>query len=405
MISVDEARIKVLSAFSRLETEMVSIEASMNRILAEPVYADHDFPLFDNSSMDGIAVIAADTQPASEGTTLTLNLVDTIPAGQASEKTLVPGQAVRIMTGAPVPPGANAVIPVEDTDLDFSQPLDQATVTINRQVKPGDYIRLKGEFYRKDDLLLEPGIRIKPQDIALFATVGRTQISVFCKPRVGLLTTGDELIPPDQPLGPGKIRDSNSYMLKSMLQTSGAEVLSTGIIRDDELAIKTALDQLADSGVDLILTSGGVSMGAFDVVRKVMETYGSIDLWKVNMRPGKPLTFGRYGEIPFIGLAGNPMSAFVGFHIFVVPSLAKMAGNEAHYLTVPATLQDAMRSDGRESFIPGHLVNIEDTWFVKPVVNQSSGNLYALNTTNSLIILPDGVEFLSEGETAKVMML
>ena len=405
MISVKEAQKIVLEAFQALNTEQVDIESSLGRVLAEKIVADHDFPLFDNSSMDGIAVLAADTKSGSDHNKITLDLVDTIPAGQPSEQQLFSGQAMRIMTGAPVPSGADAVLPVEDTDLDFSQPLDQKKVTISRQVNEGDYIRHKGEFYHKGQILLDQAMQVRPQDVALFATVGRTQVTVFRKPKVGLLTTGDELISPDQPLKPGKIRDSNSFMLKSMLAQSGADVISTGIIKDNLEAVRSALDHLVEVGVDLILTSGGVSMGAFDVVRNVLENFGSIDLWKVNMRPGKPLTFGRYQTIPFIGLAGNPMSAYVGYHIFVVPALAKLAGRDYKQSLMSATLVSPMRSDGRESYIPGHLDDSNGNWFVKPVVNQSSGNLYALNTTNSLIILPVGVEFLREGEPVKVIRL
>lgn len=402
MISVSQAKEQILKALPRLKTETIKIENSLDRILAEPVTADRDFPLFDNSAMDGIALQAADTEGASPEHPVNLSLIETIPAGYAADKALNAGQAAQIMTGAPVPPGADAVLPVESTDLDFSKPLDRTEVSIFRQINPGDYIRRQGEYYRHGEVLLDKGWVIRTQDIALFATVGQAEIPVYRKPKVGLLTTGDELVAPDEPLEPGKIRDSNSYMLRALLENAGAVAITSGVVADKEEEVVQALDQLVEQGIDLLLTSGGVSMGAFDVVRKVLETYGQVELWKVNMRPGKPLTFGRYRQIPFIGLAGNPVSAFVGFQVFVLPALRHMAGIAAPLKTIEARLTSVLRSDGRESYIPASLKNEQDAWFVEPVQNQSSGNLYALIPTNSLIILPVGVEFLNKGEPVKV---
>ena len=402
MISVSQAKAQILADVPQLPTENIRIEDSLGRILAKQVVADRDFPLFDNSSMDGIALRAADTQGASAVNPITLELIDTIPAGYPADQTLGPGQAAQIMTGAPVPPGADAVLPVEDTDLDFSKPLNKSVASVFRSVRAGDFIRCQGEFYQHGTPLLEPGWQIRTQDIALFATVGLAKITVFRKPRVGLLTTGDELVAPDQPLTPGKIRDSNSYMLRALLQKSGAEVFPSGVIADREDDVVAALNQLVVMDVDLLLTSGGVSMGAFDVVRKVIEDHGSVQLWKVNVRPGKPLTFGRFREIPFIGLAGNPVSAFVGFQVFVLPALHHMMGISYKLKTIQARLTTDLHSDGRESYIPATVKPAEDGWIVEPIQNQSSGNLYALIPTNSLIILPDGVEFLNKGELVKV---
>ena len=402
MISVAQAKDQILNALPQLKTETIKIEDSLERILAEPVIADRDFPLFDNSAMDGIALRAADTKGASPEQPVKLSLVEIIPAGYAADQELNAGQASQIMTGAPVPPGADAVLPVESTDLDFSKPLDRTETAIFREIKPGDYIRRQGEYYLHGEVLLDKGWEIRSQDIALFATVGQAAITVYRKPKVGLLTTGDELVAPDEPLKPGKIRDSNSYMLRALLENSGATAVTSGVVADKEEEVIEALDRLVDQGVDLLLTSGGVSMGAFDVVRKVLQNQGRVELWKVNMRPGKPLTFGSYREIPFIGLAGNPVSAFVGFQVFVLPALRHMAGIAAPLKTIEARLTADLHSDGRESYIPASLRNEQDTWYVEPVQNQSSGNLYALIPTNSLIILPVGVEFLNKGEPVKV---
>ncbi|MEJ2759189.1 MAG: molybdopterin molybdotransferase MoeA [Anaerolineales bacterium] len=255
-------------------------------------------------------------------------------------------------------------------------------------------------------MLVSPGQVIRPQDVGMFATVGKAQVKVIRQPRVGLLSTGDELTPPGQPLAPGKIWDSNAYMLAALLEKSGAIVHRTGIIPDKREKIIEALNTLAELPVDLLLTSGGVSMGAYDLVRQVMESEGTLDLWKVNMRPGKPLSFGTYRQIPFIGLPGNPVSAFVGYQIFVQEALRQMQSlPPAESETIQATLASPVRSDGRESYIPARLAKLDGNWVVQPDKNPSSGNLYALIPGNSLIIVPVGVKFLNTNEFVNVRLL
>ncbi len=406
MISVQQAITQIRAAISSLPDVTIPIEAAPGRVLAEPISAGQDLPSLDNSGMDGIAVVAADTSSASPEQPVILPLVGSIPAGTNPEKPLKPGQAIQIMTGAPVPPGADAVIPVEQTNLDYSQPVTDQEVHIFAAAKPGDNIREKGGYYSKGDMLIPVGQVIRPQDVGLFATVGKAQVKVIRQPRVGLLSTGDELTPPGQPLEPGKIWDSNAYMLAALLEKSGAQVHRTGIIPDEREKIIEALDALAALPVDLLLTSGGVSMGAYDLVRQVMESEGTLDLWKVNMRPGKPLSFGTYRRIPFIGLPGNPVSAFVGYQIFVQEALRKMQGlPPAEVESIQATLTTPVSSDGRESYIPGKLTKQDGNWVVHPNQNPSSGNLYALIPGNSLIIVPVGVKFLNTNERVNVRLL
>lgn len=406
MISVSEAQKQILDSLSRLQTENIKIENSLNRILAESIFADQDSPPFDNSSMDGIAVIASDVKKTNKDNPVQLNLVGTIPAGKAPEIKVDHGEAIQIMTGAPVPEGADAVIKVEHTNLDYSKPVDEDQVSVFYPTKSGNNIRKQGEYYSKGDKLIDSGQRVRPQDIAVMAMTGNDWIKVIKKPKVGLLTTGDELTPPGQPLSPGKIRDTNSYMLASLLENSGAEVVRTGIIQDTERAVIKALNLLIKEDVDLILTSGGVSMGAYDIVRHVLESQGRLKLWRVNMRPGKPLAFGEYQGTPFIGLPGNPVSAFVGFYIFVRPAIQKMVtGNYLPDRQRTAKLTISISSDGRESYIPGNLSKDDENWYVKPAINQSSGNLFALIPGNSLIILPIGVKFLNKGELVNVLKL
>jgi len=406
MIRVSDAQKQILDSFSPLSIETIKIENSLYRILAEPVIADQPSPSFDNSSMDGVAVLAEDIKNASSENPIALDIVGTIPAGDISNNIIKPGQAMQIMTGAKIPEGADCVVQVEHTNLDFSKPIYSDQVLVYQSAKQGTNIRKLGNFYTKGKTLLSPGQKIRPQDVALLAMTGMPVVKVVRKPQIGLLTTGDELVPPGDPISPGKIRDTNSYMLSALLESNGAEVVPSGIIPDDIEAVKFALQQLKDTGVDLILTSGGVSVGAYDIVRRVIENDGKLKLWRVNMRPGKPLAFGEFMDIPFIGLPGNPVSAFVGFQVFVRPALQKMmTGNIIPFTTQKARLLEAVSSDGRETYIPATLTNLKNEPVVRPASNQSSGNLYALIPGNSLIILSLGVKFLNKGELVDVVKL
>jgi len=311
-----------------------------------------------------------------------------------------------IMTGAPVPSGADTVVIVENTNLDFSQPVLTDRVLVFHPASPGDNIRKKGEFYNRDEILLEPGLKLRPQDIGLIAMTGKAYIEVGRKPKVGLLTTGNELSRPGDPISHGKIRDTNSYMLKGLVEQSGGEIISSGIVPDSVEAVTFAVQEMCNSQVDLILTSGGVSMGAHDIVRQVLQEDGTLKLWRVNMRPGKPLAFGEYQGVPFIGLPGNPVSAFVGFYIFVRPVLQKLLNLKSPQSNIEkAKLLVSVTSDGRETYIPAKLDQSENYKIVTPALNQSSGNLFSLIPGNSLIILPIGVKFLNKGELVNVLRL
>lgn len=305
-----------------------------------------------------------------------------------------------------MPLGADTVVQVEHTDLDYSAPVTKNDVLVYHPAPPGSNIRKKGEFFNAGDLLLSPGQALRPQDIATIAMVGKPTIKVIRQPKVGLLTTGDELVYPGDPISPGKIRDTNSFMLAALLEAKSAAVLRSGIVQDNEESVLEALENLLQAKVDFLLTSGGVSMGAYDIVRKVIEEYGKLKLWRVNMRPGKPLAFGEFRNIPFIGLPGNPVSAFVGFQIFVKPVLNKMLGVSYNSpSTQKAKLLQPVTSDGRETYIPALLDLQNGEWVAAPAKNQSSGNLFALIPGNSLIILPIGVKFLNKGETVEVLKL
>src|SRR5512138_2661528 len=328
LLSVDEARERILSHFKPLTTETVSLAESSNRVLAEDIHAADDLPLFDNSSMDGFALRAADSVDAAPDSPRTLRVVADIPAGLSPTVSLGLGEAARIMTGAHMPDGADSVIPVEDTDFHdrSAGTVAPQQVQIFRAAKVGDNVRPRGLDLRAGDTVLRAGRQIKPQDVGLLAMLGIANVPVYKTPRIALLSSGDELIAVDAPLEEGKIRESNSYMIAALIESAGAKVIRLGVAKDNFESVKALFEKVAYLRVDLILSSAGVSVGAFDYLKSVIETHGTMDFWRVNMRPGKPVAFGQYRDIPFIGLPGNPVSAFVGFEVFVRPTIQRMSG-------------------------------------------------------------------------------
>jgi molybdopterin molybdotransferase len=401
ILSVQEARERILSILQPVETEWVSIDNCAGRILAGEISASADLPGFANSSMDGFAVISADTSGASWTAPANLNVIEDIPAGKTPVHEIEAGQAARIMTGAMLPLGADAVIPVEDTNISSLMPPGQAdsglpaSVAIYRPARPGAYIRTPGQDVRKGQALLPKNRRLLPQDIGILAMTGHGQVQVFRKPRVALFSSGDELVQPGQPLMPGKIYDSNQYALAAMLAQGGAEILHLGNSPDDPGRIQSLLDRGIEQKADLIVTSAGVSVGAFDFVRQVIEANGKLDFWKVNMRPGKPLAFGLYRGVPLIGLPGNPVSAFIGCHLFAVPAVAKLAGR-AQLLPkrMKAILSEPIESDGRESYLRAVVEGDNCRLVARLTGHQGSGNLYSLVQANALLIVPSGVKSL-----------
>ncbi len=325
LLSVAEARERILSRLSPVKVESLPLAACAGRVLAADITAAFDLPLFDNSSMDGFAVRVADLSRAGAHE---LRVVADIPAGSSADISLHPGEAARIMTGAPLPSGADAVVPVEDTDFqvrDAGAPLPPA-VKIQREVHRGENIRPRGMDVTAGETVLSASHVIRPQEMGLLAMVGQAEVSVYRRPRIALFSSGDELLPVEQPLEPGKIHDSNSYMLSALIEQTGAELIALGVAADRRDAVTGLLEQAAMSQADLIISSAGVSVGAFDFVKEVVDTNGSLDFWRVNMRPGKPLAFGDYRSIPFIGLPGNPVSAFVGFEVFALPAIRRLSG-------------------------------------------------------------------------------
>lgn len=408
LLSVDEVRHYILSQLSPLPVETISLEQAFRRVLATPILAPSDLPPFTNSSVDGFAVRALDVKGASQLHPIELKVFADIPAGFSPHFTLPPGHAARIMTGAPLPNGADAVVPIENTNLSFHDQTTQPPyfVQVFTPVKPGDNVRPRGQDILRGHTVFEPGHRLRPQDIGLLAALGISHIEVYRQPRLGIFSTGDELIPLGTAPIPGKIYDSNRLMLKMLIEQAGGEVIDLGIVTDTLDNVRSALDTARRNNVDLVLTSGGVSVGVFDVVRHLIEQEGERHLWRVNMRPGKPILFGRYHEMPILSLPGNPVSAFVGFWVFVRPAIYRLAGLPfVPPLRLKAILEHPIESDGRESYLRAIVSYTNGQRLARLTGHQGSGNLFGLSQANALLIVPAGVKSLPTGHEVDILPL
>lgn len=398
MISVEEATEQVLSRITVLPAERVRLLDALGRVLAVDVVSDIDVAPFDNSAMDGYAVRYADTAGAAEDRPVTLRVVEHIPAGVAPQRAVGPGEASRIMTGAPVPTGADAVVMVERTRAGEAGGGAGGTVEILTSAVLGEHIRGRGEEVRAGEAVLIAGEVIGPAAIGLAATVGHAELAVHRRPRVAIVSTGDELVDVTELPGPGKIRNSNSYSLAAQVLAAGAEPHVLGVARDNEEHTRELLSRAPE--FDLMITTGGVSMGDFDVVKDVLTEIGELDFWKVAMRPGAPQTFGTIGGTPFFGLPGNPTSGMVGFELFVRPAIKKMAGHTAlSRPRVVATLtHDARKKADRRYFLRSRLTRATDGGYEVAIAgNQSSALLTAMHRGNCLMSLPEGESFIAAG--------
>lgn len=410
LISVKEALQELLAAFHSLESETIPLSEAAGRVLYDGIRSGIDLPLFTNSSMDGFAVRARDVAAAIPDNPVSLTVVDDIPAGKTSTIKLGENQTSRIMTGAPVPEGADAVIPVEDTDQydpKFRSSFElSSTIKVFRTVNPGDYVRQQGEDVRQNDVVLNANYPLKPQELGILAMLGIAEVPVFRKPKISILSTGDELVPVDQPLESGQIHDSNAYTLSALIKRDFGIPEYLGIVPDDEDSVRKFLETAAANNADLILTSAGVSVGVFDYVRTVVESDGELSFWRVNMRPGKPVAFGNFQGVPFIGLPGNPVSAFVGYEVFVRPAILKLSGMSAvPRYKVRARLEKGIKSDGRESYLRAILRYHHGEWTARLTGHQGSGNLLSLVHANALIIIPPGDKSLPAGSDVDAWLL
>jgi molybdopterin molybdotransferase len=408
LLSVQEALQRILERFSAVSTTSSPLERSLGLILAEDIYSNIDQPPFTNSAMDGFAVVSADTAGASAAQPVHLKVVMDIPAGSLAQGPIVPGQAARIMTGGIVPEGADAIVPIEDTSLGRNTTSAPAPleITILKPATNGAFLRPKGQDLLSGELVLKAGRRLMPQDLGMLASLGYACVPVYRKPKIALLSSGNELVSPSEPLPPGKIRDTNSYTLGALVEGAGAELIRLGVVKDDPEMIRERLELAVERTVDLILTSAGVSVGAFDYVREVIERNGELTFWKVNIRPGKPLAFGSFHGIPLIGLPGNPVSAYIGFQVFVSPVLQRLTG-QAGILRprLKVAIDQPIESDGRESYLRAVLFEKCGKITATLAGHQGSGNLYSLIKANALLVIPGGITSLPAGAELEAWLL
>jgi molybdopterin molybdotransferase len=312
------------------------------------------------------------------------------------------------MTGAPLPEGADAVVPVEDTDEPWRErdrPLPER-VAIRRAVGRGDYVRYPGEDIRVGQTVLTAGHVVRPQEIGVLASLGVERVAVVRRPRVGVLATGDELIDVGAPLSPGKIRNSNGYAQAAQVRALGGEAIPLGVAGDREEAVRARLDAGVAAGADLLVSSAGVSVGAYDVVKAVLDQAGGVAFWRVRMRPGKPLAFGAYRGVPFLGLPGNPVSAMVSFERFARPAILKMAGRqELERPSVAAIVLEELHSDGRESYLRAVVSRDARGYVATTTGSQGSHIMTSLVQANALLIVPEGVTAVAAGTTLRALMI
>lgn len=417
MISVEEALEKILGYVEVLEAEETPILESPGQVLAEDVYSEINIPPLDNAAMDGYAIRAGDTGGASDKTPSRLRVIDTVIAGSISEKEVTPGTAIRIMTGAPVPRGADSVVRFEDTDeverKNGGAGETPAEIGILREIKTGVNIRKAGEDVSRGSLVLKKGTVIRPAEVGVLASLGKSRVRAVRRPVVAILSTGNELVNIDQPLPPGKIYNSNTYSLAALVKHYGGIPKILGIALDSEESLVAGLREGLDA--DMLLTSGGVSAGDYDMVKDVLAREGEIGFWTVRMKPGKPLAFGRIksrregkgGYIPHLGLPGNPVSVMVTFEVLARPALLKMMGKKKlGRSTIEATVTERMvNSDGRRVYTRAIIEKREGKYFARLTGPQGSGILTSMSRANGLVIIPEERAEVKAGETVPAIML
>jgi molybdopterin molybdotransferase len=400
VLSVAEALERVLAGVAVLGTESVPLGEALGRVLAEPVVAGREIPPWDNSSMDGYALRAADTATASQEHPVTLPVVGEVAAGRVAAREVGPGQAYRILTGAPLPPGSDAVVPQEEVRRDGSH------VSLRRPVQRGAYVRPRGEDIRSGDRILEAGSSLRPAALGVLAALGNARVSVYRRPTVAVLSTGDELVDPEAPLGPGQIPDSNTYTLCGLAVEAGAVPLSLGIAPDRREELVERFRRGLEANV--LVSSAGVSVGDRDFVREAVETLGArLAFWKVNLRPGKPLTFGRIGECLFFGLPGNPVSSMVTFELFVRPVLRRLGGHRI--LGRPRIRARALEPIDNPGSRPGYLrVRLESrngNLGARPTGEQGSAILRSMLLADGLAVVPGDTQIPEGGEVDVILLM
>lgn len=413
MMSVEDALSIVLAHVQVLDIEHKPLLECLGQVLASDVRSDADVPPLDNSAMDGFALRAADIAGAAATAPVVLDVIDQVAAGYVSSRTVKPGTAIRIMTGAPLPAGADTVVPFEDTDEATRSRHGEALwrIGILTATRPGANVRKRGEDIARGQLVVSSGTLLRPADIGVLASIGAATVPVVRRPVVAILSTGDELVDVDQPLAPGKIRDANSYTSAALVIKYGGIPRMLGIGRDSVDSLNSLLDRALDA--DLLITSGGVSVGDYDMVKHVLSQRGELHLWTIRMKPGKPSAFGLIrrgggrGGLPLLGLPGNPVSSMITFELFVRPAILKMLGLKTlSKPAVMATIEDEIRNgDGRRVFARVVLRRDGDAYRARLTGPQGSGILSSMSRANGLAIVPESVPKLRPGDLVEVQLL
>ena len=426
MLPVEEALTRILDLVREMPAELRPIREATGQVLAADVVAPFDIPPHDNTAMDGYAVQAADTAPAGadvdgEGAA-ELRVIGELAAGYVYEGAVGPGEAVRIMTGAPMPAGADSIVPFEETDETGLQAPGQSadpaqrSVRVLKAARPGANIRRRGEDVRQGALILTRGLVLRGAEIAVLASMGIGAVSVVRRPRVAILSTGDELLTPGasaqgEPPAPGKIYDSNAYGLAALVEEYGGVPVLSGIAQDTVPALTAKIAE-AVAAADMVVTSAGVSRGDFDVVKEVLAREGEVRFWTVRMKPGKPLAFGRFGApdgraVPHIGLPGNPVSSLLAFELFGRPALFKMQGRQVQERPVVTAVADEpiINTDARQVYARAIVERAADgRWHARLTGPQGSGVLTSMAYANGYAVCPAERERVAAGEEVEVLM-
>ncbi len=395
-ISVEAARRLILESVQLLGAETLPLVRAVGRVLLEPITADRQLPPLDNSAMDGFALRAEDARKPGA----TLEVVEDLPAGRRTDRKLGPGEAARIMTGAAIPAGADAVVMVEETESEGSR------VRLGRAVDPGQHIRRAGCDVEPGTPIAAAGEVLRPAHLGMLAGLGRTQVRVAQRPRVAVLATGDELVEPDELRDDGRIASSNSYALQAALIEVGAEPVYLGIAPDRPDEIEARFRQAVRC--DAVISTGGVSVGDRDFIKAVLaDLGGSMRLWRVNMKPGAPLAFAKLGATPVFGLPGNPVSTHVTFEQFVRPALLRMMGHTRLFRPVESALLvgDYEKPAGRLHFVRVELEERDGVRYARPTGDQSSGVLLSMVRADALAIVPAETTHLRAGSPVRVQLL
>lgn len=401
MINASGALEIILGTIRSLPTERVPLSQALGRTLARDIAAGEDSPQFDNSSMDGFAVRASSLRDATNRRPRIFNVIGESSAGRPFDGTVHAGEAVRIMTGAALPSGADAVVPIERSTM-----LDHTTVSFSIPVKRWQHVRKRGEDVESGAVVLHSGRELSPGAIGLLASLGHTKVRVFRRPNVSIMATGNELVASSRKPGWGKVRDSSSYALAAFVADAGAKPRVCGIAPDDRRVLQRWIRGSLSS--DVLLITGGVSVGKYDHVKEVLSDIGvQIRFWKINIKPGMPLVFGTYGKTLVFGLPGNPVSTAVTFMQFVRPALLRLAGREfVDPMRLRAVIDHSIsKTDGKRHFIRGVLRRTKNAVHVTTTGTQSSGAVSSLAKANCLIVIPEKTVHVRRGETVEIELL